>query len=233
MAKNFSTARVWYRLIWDVPLPIVLVVHDQCYDGGGKNQFKYVNEDDVLAAVPRCIPLTQKTYVTFAFVEWVNRRLRHRRNVRQLKRDLVLFYTDCLAAAERGQQTCSWDPEMLVCCTPSRHVLDQVADAVLECFVPKLFSAHMRAIRRLDGAGVRLDAEFKMAKFIVRQTRDPNGDVVISHPYKCLLAARGVRGLYLDALRGEPSAEAGTGYVNFLQPICFDRKAACAGEPEE
>ena len=233
---NQPVGRVSCRVVWDMPLPIVLEVHDQLQSVGqphAQRETRYVTEEDVIAAVPRCIVLSQRVYVAFAFVEWVNRRLRHRRNIRQLKRDLVLFYTDALAAWEKEQARCTWDPEMLVCCTPSGHVLGKIADAVLECFVPALFAQHMRAVRRLDGAGVRLDAEFKMAKFIVQQSVNANGDLLIEHPFKCLLAARGVRGLYLDALHGEASAEAGIGYVKFLHPICVERKAVCAKDPEE
>ena len=103
--------------------------------------------------------------------------------------------------------------------------------AMIDAFVPKAFRLHMERVRQLDGGGLRLDADFKMAKPIRQAVWTNSGETAFTSPSQCLLAVRGVRGFFLAALTPEISAEGGMGYFKLIDAICADRVRMCGAEP--
>ena len=158
-----------------------------------------------------------------------DRRRRLRLDLQALNRDIVSRYLDSLVQVmrERGAS------EFVLHLAPSPHVLRLVSDRCLVCFVPAYFAEHLRLARQIDGAGLRLDAEFKMAKRIrcYVETHGVSGKrLKLENPFKCTLACRGVRGLYLAPLTLFTTGETGDAYVQFLVPLLQERRATCEND---
>ena len=120
--------------------------------------------------------------------------------------------------------------ELVLHLAPSAYLLRLVSDRCLGCFLPAYFLEHMKKARQIDGAGLRLDAEFKLAKKVRShdmQCSESSKKRKLQSPFKCTLACRGVRGLYLAPLTPCETWETGDAYVEFLLPILRDRRASC------
>jgi hypothetical protein len=183
-----------YTLLCDLPLPQI-IKRKGLTDTGVPNS--KVAEEDISATIPEAIAMTQKTYVTMAFVEWIDRKRHLGMNTLALCRDVASAFLDGLIAATReGTQTVD-DPGQLFCLLPSKNTLERLSSLCLAAFVPAVWTEHLTMARKLDGGGLWLDAEFKMAKRIVAYVSDPKSKLKATFPFPCSLACRGVRGLYL------------------------------------
>ena len=149
-------------------------------------------------------------------------------NIQALRRDLANAYVDSIAVRSRENSisiaTCNGFQDII----PSQHVLRMIGHTCLDCFVPKLFADHMAMVRKIDGAGLRMDAEFKLGKHLVVTKTLASGKQVVERPYRCCIAVRGVRGLYLDVLKPQKTHETGEAYQEVMKPIAAQRKALCA-----
>ena len=67
--------------------------------------------------------------------------------------------------------------------------------------------------RELDGAGVRLDAELKTAPKISCAVRDMKGKPNSIFPFRCCLACREARGVYLAAIEPQQIYEIAEAYL--------------------
>lgn len=233
--STLNTAATRYSLLYDMPLPKILA-RERWEETGVSNSSRRKwrsTKDDILRNVPTAISINQKTYVTMAFVEWVDRRIRLRMNLNALSRDLASSYLDAFILAARELQMPMTRPDRVIALVPSSSALDRMVDLCLDAFVPGIFEEHMRLARKLDGAGYRLDAEFKMAPKISVSERGTDGTVRSIFPFKCCIACRGARGLYMAAIEPQRTYETGEAYVLFLSPILKGRKSQCAGEPTQ
>lgn len=222
-------------LLHDLPLPTVICrqhLRETGVPHRRRRNFR-VSERDITRAVPHAIALSQKTFVTMAFVEWLDRRVKLRFNRDALHRDVLSRYLDGLVDAARRTTCPISNPAAVISLTPGPRVLDSLADLCLEAFVPRLFAEHLRLARRLDGAGLRLDAEFKMAPKLSEYASGDDGKETMTFPYKSCLACRGLRGLYLAAVHPQRTFETGEGYVAFLAPILRQRHAECISEAQQ
>ena len=232
-AENFS-------LVYDRPLPVILrrrrvsvsLLGPDLRLSGTKKFWPV--RSDIERVFPRVIFLSRQCAITMAFAEWVDRRRRLIFNVRTLHQELHGAFLDTLAELLRQRGSlCPEAPEHVLSLVPSPYVLRLVSDRCLDCFLPAYFEEHIRLARQIDGAGLRLDAEFKMVQK-VRSARSPKSAagkrLKLESPFKCILACRGVRGLYLAPLTLSRAFETGDGYVEFLLPLLRARRASCEGE---
>ena len=117
-------------------------------------------------------------------------------NTQALQRDITSMYLDALVQHSRESGVRIEDPGIMLTMAPSRHVLQLVGNAYLDASIPGIFQGHVQLARKLDGGGLRLDAEFKMAGKIV-SVKTVNSKKTCQKHFKCVLACRGARGLYL------------------------------------
>ena len=61
---------------------------------------------------------------------------------------------------------CQSASDFLLHMAPSLYILQLVSDRSSDCFVPASVKKHIREARQINGAGLRVDAEFKLAKKI-------------------------------------------------------------------
>ena len=229
-----------YSLVYDRPLPTVIrrrrvAVMTLSEDGlSTKRSRVWPGRSDVERCFPRAIFVSRQCAVTMAFAEWVDRHRRLRFSVRSLHQDLMGAYLDSLAEILRSRGLLFPEaPEHALSLVPSPYILRLVSDRCLDCFVPAYFAEHLRKARQIDGAGLRLDAEFKMVQKVRVACRAKAGAKKVRKleaPFKCVLACRGVRGLFLAPLTLSKSYETGDGYVDFLLPILRERRACCEGD---
>ena len=169
--------RLRFRVLYDVPLPCLLVLHD----------FNTLccNTDIICRLVPTAIRLSRQVLVTFDFVQWVARRARERRYPRRLLRDIFLYYLEHFEARVRAVGASALLLRQVVQFRQGPDILERVERNAHACFTNALFLAHRDKFILLDGAGERLDAEFKMAPKVVRKGQ---------HPFHATFVARGARG---------------------------------------
>ena len=231
---------VQYSLIYDLPLPVIIrrrrIALIVLAENGLSSQRTrhWPVRSDIERACPQAIFVSRQCAVTMAFVELLDRRRRLRLNLQALNRDIVSRYLDSLVQVMRQRgELCDSASEYVLHLAPSPYVLRLVSDRCLDCFVPAYFAEHLRLARQIDGAGLRLDAEFKMAKRI-RCHGETHGVLVkrvkLQNPFKCTLACRGVRGLYLAPLSPFTTGETGDAYVQFLVPLLQERRATCEND---
>ena len=99
-------------------------------------------------------------------------------------------------------------------------MLRLVSDRCIDCFLPAVFEAQMRRVRQIDGAGLRLDAEFKLVKRIRTHGRRQQGGSSSAkrpkvEPYISGIACRGARGLFLAPLTPSRTGERGENYQHW------------------
>jgi hypothetical protein len=149
--------------------------------------------------------------------------------MRDVRRSLFQMHEDTLHVKYMTHPCPMLGARLLFSLTCNIGILSGLVDALMKCFLPALFKEHMRHVIQIDGAGMRCDAEFKMAKFITQKQKLPKGRWQTLHPFECLLAVRGARGLYLDCLRPQQTMEKGSAYIALLDPICAIRPELCMG----
>ena len=233
-----------YSLVYDMPLPVILCRRrfSMCAfaeDGKSSTRTKHWPvRSDIERAFPRAIFVSRQCVVTMAFVEWLDRRRRLRLNLRALNTEIVSRYMDALIEKLREHgELAPFTPEYVLHLAPSAYVMRLVSDRALDCFVPSYFEEHLRLARQIDGACLRLDAEFKMAKKIRTHVFLPSASsgkrFKVESPFKCTLACRGVRGLFLAPLTPSRSYETGDAYVQFLVPLLRQRRETCEHDAEQ
>jgi hypothetical protein len=145
----------------------------------------------------------------------------------------MTFYLDGFMAAARIQEIRIGHPERVIHLVPHRRLLNHISDLYLDAFVPAIYQEHIRKAIQLDGASLRADAEFKMARKIGEYVFGPDGKDKLTFPYKCCVACRGVRGLYPQVLPPQTSFETGVAHMEYFQEIFQVRKALRADEPTQ
>ena len=230
-----------FSLLFDHPLPVLLrrkrvSVMTLAPSGRGTVRDRvWPDRSDIERLVPEAIFVSRQTVVTMRFVEWLDRRRRLRLNLLALRRDVVSSMIDAFLQSESLASDFDMGPEQVLSLAPSMYTLRLVSDRALDCFVPAYFASHMRMVRQIDGAGLRLDAEFKMAPKIGRyQSAESSGSGQKRRRrwqgHTCMLSCRGVRGLFLAAPRPVNSGETGEAYVDFVLPILRDRRESCEAD---
>ena len=207
------------RVLWDVPLPRLVILHD------GQHPSRCQNAD-VERAVPDAIAVSRKTLVTFRFVRWVWVRSLEPMSAATRRRHLFLQYQDSLlfgAVLTTSQCDNILDVVQLL---PSNHILQMVDDLAGECFTDLLFYRHRDRFAQLDGAGEKLDTEFKMAARVVRQNPVTGGQ---QRPWHGTMCVRGARGFFLDDLF-LTTRESGERYSSWSRARWARRRRLCVGE---
>ena len=237
-----------FTLLHDMPLPVVIRrrrVSVMNLAPSGRSTLRecfWPDRSDIERVVPEAIFVSRQCLVTMRFVEWLDRRRRLRMNLGALRRDVVSTYVDKLIDLASSRSDFRPSPEKVLAVAPSLYTLRLVSDRCIDCFVPAYFATHMRMVRQIDGAGIRLDAEFKMAGKVGRYVTldSPRPGQKRRRAFQtatCMLSCRGVRGLFLAAPSPVLSGESGDAYVDFLLPILRDRRESCeddafAGRPD-
>ena len=235
-----ALGEVTYTLVYDVPLPLVLRRHSvsvMTHAAQGRSSHRErvrAKRADIERDVSKVIFVSNRCLVTMAFVEWLDRRRRLRLNLRPLNHEILSRYLEALVDKVRVQADAVdiLATEHLLHLAPSPYHLRLVSDRCIDCFVPSYFAKHVRMARQIDGAGIRLDAEFKMALRVGQYYKPVKGakKQKVGRPFHCTLACRGVRGLFLAPFTPFPTYETGDSYVEYLLPILRERRDVCAGD---
>ena len=177
-------------------------------------------ERDVFAAAPDAFPLAGERWVTMAFVHWLAMRSTQCYVRNRVRQEYSITIAENLRA-RLGSQEVEIACADIAALGPSAQTLREVEEAWAEAVLIPAARESLDAALRFDGAGVRLDAEFKLCRRV---------SLFRCFPYRCTFAARGVRGMYLALPYLCQTGERAKAYVDFLLPL-FRRRHLCAALP--
>lgn len=80
---------------------------------------------------------------------------------------IFCVFLDGLIYAFKEQQQFIQSPSDVICLVPAKSIMETISGLCLDAFVPGVFEENLQMVRELNGAGYRLDAEFKLAPRIV------------------------------------------------------------------
>ena len=154
-----------YHWVVDIPRPSLVCFIDYRTTGRRGAVYK-ATFDDMKIQCKDIFALSAKTIISNTFFAWVLQRVRTAMTPTAIRQSLFHLYCDAMRElATQGQQeqariVLSTMPDLL----PNQHILRKLCNGMLKCFFTELWEDHRRYAIKIDGAGIRLDFEFKMAK---------------------------------------------------------------------
>ena len=224
--QGLDQYRTTYRVLYDYPIPRILVLQSFRRRQNQKVVEQYTpTVEDVQSAIPDVIDITSERLVTFRFMQWLAQHTTQHYVRERVANDYLLqVFNTLVARVDAGDMTVDLQLEDVAALAASAKTLAAVEECWTEALLLPAANEHFEKTTLLDGAGARIDAEYKMCRRVEIDGR---------FPFKCTYRARGVRGLYLGKPMLSKSAEGSKGYIDFLVALWRRRRRVCEHLPRK